>query len=66
MRLKLGLLALALTALGIGIPYYLDSQIPRATAVVEIYPSSLIPDIDPEARRGTIITGPNGSILTGR
>ena len=37
------LLALALTALGIGIASYLDSRIPRATAVVEIHPAAQIP-----------------------
>ena len=41
MRLKHGFLAIALTALGIGIPYYLDSQIPRATAIVQVHPSSI-------------------------
>jgi hypothetical protein len=41
MRLKLSLIALFLTAAIVGIPYYLDSRIPRATAVIKVSPSSI-------------------------
>jgi uncharacterized protein involved in exopolysaccharide biosynthesis len=59
MRLKLGLLALALTALGIGIPYYLDSRIHRATAVVQFHPQNLGFQVDQKGNAGTLRTGPS-------
>jgi len=64
MRLKLSLLAVILLAAAIGIPYYLDSQIHRATAVVQIHPNALISRPDHSAGQGT--TAPESPALIGR
>jgi len=63
MRLKLSLLAVILLASAIGIPWYLDARIPRATAVVQVH-SDIIPPPSKTFSRGrdgnffeTIVSG---------